>query len=103
MIPNNYWAADSFLNGKNNKVVRGKRATYVTRLNDTSIALVYHHTPVVTWHSDGNAVLQTNGHYSLTTKKRINQAISGHVYQQKRCWYYSKDGNVVPFKEGMSI
>jgi len=103
MIPCSYVSAEKFLNGKNSKNVRGKKATKVARITTECIGLFYHDTPVVTWNCNGNTVLRTNNYRSVTTKRRINQAISGSVFQKNHKWYYSKDGNVVPFQEGMWV
>ncbi len=103
MIPNSYKSAFEFLSGKNRKVVRGKKATEVLRVSDTCIALYYWSTPVVTWHSDGRTFLRTGGHKSVTTKRRINQAIAGKVWQRNFEWWYTAGPyhNPEPFREGM--
>ena len=103
MIPNSYKSAFEFLSGKNRKVVRGKKATEVLRVSDNCIALYYWSTPVVTWYSDGRTFLRTGGHKSVTTKRRINQAIDGKIWQRNFEWWYTSGpmGNPEPFREGM--
>ena len=106
MIPCSYVSAEQFLNGKNSKNVRGKKATRVSRITTECIGLFYHDTPVVTWNCNGNTVLRTNNYRSVTTKRRINQAIGsrGDLFQRKFKWFFRKeDGNVVPFQEGMWV
>ncbi len=106
MIPFSYVSAEKFLNGKNSKNVRGKKATRVARITTDAIGLFYHNTPVVTWNKNGDVRLLTNNHRSVTTKRRINQAIGsrGDLFQRKFKWFFRKeDGNVVPFHEGMWV
>ena len=105
MIPTSYQSAATFLSGKNRKVVRGKRATEILRVSDNCISLYYWSTPVVTWYSDGKTVLRTGGHKSVTTKRRINQAISGNVWQRNFEWWYTAGPyhNPEPFTEGMHV
>jgi hypothetical protein len=57
---------------------------------DGSIAIRYHFTDVLTWNPGGSVTLDTGGHYSPTTKKRINDwaGMTGlTVYQDKGIWY----------------
>lgn len=105
MLPYSYQSAAEFLSGKNRKVVRGKRATEVLRVSDNCISVYYHSTPVVTFYSDGKTVLRTGGHRSVTTKRRINECITGKVWQRNFEWWYTANysHNPEPFMEGMSI
>lgn len=108
-----YTEAAAFLAAGRNLWYRatGERGTAVERLNDHTIALRYHGTNVVTWHSDGAITLNTGGWYTVTTKKRMNDYSPFIVYQHKFDWYVIPDGKrweadvdkVVPFQNGMRI
>ena len=52
----------------------------------------YHSTDVASRHDDGRIVLRTGGWRTVTTKKRINQALETwgspyRVYQEAFAWY----------------
>lgn len=107
-VPGSYKSAESFLNGRDSKAVPGIRATSVNRIGDDKIALYYWDTPVVIWQSNGNTILHTKGHYSRTTKDRMNQGMKDLgicVYQYKHDWYVRYlDGNyVTPFYDGVMV
>jgi hypothetical protein len=107
-VPGSYKSAVDFLNGRDSRTVSGIRATKVTRIDEYRIALWYHNTPVVIWQDNGNTVLHTYDHYSVTTKQRMNQGMKDLgicVYQHKHEWYVMyRDGNyVTPFIEGMMV
>ena len=105
MIPNSFDNAATFLGSKCARPVAGKRATQVVRLDSDTIALRYHGTSVVTWKRDGDVVLRTNGHHTVTTKRRINDAAPVRVWQHKHKWFVGQSSRipVVPFEEGMTV
>lgn len=100
-IPTSYNQAETFLGSRVSRKVRGKRATEVRRV-EGGIALYYHQTPVVTWQRD-KIVLRTNGHRTVTTKRRINEATRVRVWQRNFDWWvtFSQYANPEPFVEGM--
>lgn len=102
-VPNSYVSADMFLGARASKKVRGKRGTEVRRV-EGGIALYYHATPVVTWYPD-KTVIRTNGHRTVTTKRRINEATHVRVWQRNFEWWVntSPQANPEPFAEGMTI
>ena len=104
-IPNNFFAAESFIGNHPARNVRGKRSTQVVRLSPDEIALRYHGTSVVTWKRDGDVVLRTNGFRTLTTKARINDAAPCRVWQHNFKWFVGQSSRlpVVPFEEGMVV
>ena len=81
------------------------------------IAVRLHNVNIVVFHADGSITLHTYGRgadgitkhwHTVTTKDRINEFISGRVYQQDHQWYYREyaaDGSPydVIFAEGMNV
>lgn len=74
---------------KDERPIKGKRATWVVRPNDHSVAIRYHHTDVITFYSDGTVKLYAGRWQSATTKARMNQHLPHHfqVYQKDGAWY----------------
>jgi hypothetical protein len=110
-IPTNYQEALAFLGSRDSRVVRGKKATKVVKEGTNSVALYYHRTPVVTWYPDGRIVLRSGGHHTVTTKRRMNQAVPDvAVWQRNFEWWVTpihKGGccqeNPLPFQDGMVV
>lgn len=75
------------------------------------IGVRLHNTYVVKFWVDGQITLHTGGWYRVTTKDRINEFITGRVYQKDHVWYYvghTTEGALdwehpVPFKEEMNV
>ena len=86
-IPKNYSQAEVFLSDKDFLRIPGIRSTSIQRLDNKSIALVYHDTNVVTWYKDGSIQLDSGGYRTLTTKTRMNQGSPFVVYQKNGLWY----------------
>lgn len=107
-IPTNYQEALSFLKGRDSRNISGKRATKVVRETENSVALYYHRTPVVTWYMDGRIVLRSGGHQTVTTKRRMNDAVPDvRVWQRNWEWWvtpiHGRDENPIPFQDGMVV
>lgn len=102
-IPNSYASADAFLKGKDCRKVASKRATEVQRLTEDIIALYYHGTAVVLWYANGKRQIFNGGHRTVTTKRRINDAVPGAVVWQRNFEWWVSIGkkNPVPFQDGM--
>ena len=67
----------------------------------------YHQTKIVEW-NDSSIILRNNGYYTLTTKRKMNQAanqfrLNFSVYQEKGEWYVSHSGDTLPFEDGMIL
>jgi len=94
-------------------MVRGKRNadrrkvgnnTYAEILPDGSVGVMLHSTYVVKINTDNTYTLQTGGWYTVTTKDRINQYVSGRVYQADGQWYYKHtNGKTYEFIDGMVV
>lgn len=106
--PKSFTAAAQVLNGRDS--MRLGNNTYLEK-HFCGIAVRLHSTNIVMFHEDGRVALFTGGYYTVTTKERINQFISGRVYQKKHVWYYvGHDVNgaldwehPVEFSEGMDV
>jgi hypothetical protein len=71
------------------------------------IAVRLHNTNIVVFWESGRITLHTGGWYKPTTKDRINEFITGRVYQ-RGVWYYQglREGWHIPavkFEEGMEV
>jgi len=84
-------------------------ATIITTGPDGTVSVRYHRTDVAIRHPDGSVTLRTGGWLSVTTKRRINQAlryfgIAARVYQHRHEWYVAAYGTVaIEFEDGMRI
>lgn len=108
-IPTNYQEAVLYLGAKSARPVAGKRATKVVRETEETVSLYYHRTPVVTWYSDGRIVLRSGGYRSVTTKRRMNDAVPDiRVWQRAFEWWVTpihgnNQENPIPFHDGMVV
>jgi hypothetical protein len=96
--PKNYAQAWEALSGKQS--IRLGNNTYLEVANERVyedgripeerkvIAVRLHSTHVVKFYEDGRVTLHTGGYYTVTTKDRINEFITGCVYQKDHQWYY---------------
>jgi len=113
-IPRTYSEAALLLSQARN-ARKGKPVANNTRLfrrSDSMIALRLHDTDVVEYHADGSLRLFTGGWTTVTTKDRINQALSNRagVWSRKGRWYIGTRaadgwgyGEGVPFDEGITV
>lgn len=106
----NYREADTKLYHKGHGGVMDDRKiannTWLVRLFDGDIGMVYHRTRVVTFHKDGTVTLNTGGWYTYTTKERMNWVDGLSVYSHKGEWYVQVGGRrgvVHDFHDGMRI
>lgn len=81
--------------------------TYLQRHpNKEDYTIEFHGTRIITIHSDGTYTLNSGGHRTATTKKRLNEYSTAHVFQEKGEWYVGigyKGGPRVPFFDGMKV
>ena len=84
--------------------------TWLERIDPSTIGVRLHYTHIVQFHIDGRITLhtQSNGRTfrTVTTKDRLNEFITGRVYQYKHDWFYRDAKDVdwkhrQPFVEGM--
>ena len=80
----------------------GKVATKVAVDSEGVLRVRYHNTPVVTAYPNGRIVLNTGGHFTATTKTRMNQAsnqfnLGFYVYQRNYDWFVDVDGHTLEF------
>lgn len=73
------------------------------------IAVRFYDTQIVKFWADGRVALSTGGHRTVTTANRINEFITGKVYQKGNVWYFVRHrgelgfdwDNPVEFSEGL--
>jgi hypothetical protein len=111
-IPHSFASAKQFMGERTEKKIPGKVATKITfnKRDDDGMeyySLWYHHTWVTNWYADGSIMLNAGRYRTVTTKRRINDAIrgKGSAYQRKGKWFfYDNDSKVdVPFEDNMII
>ena len=96
-----YMEAAEFLGKKSERPLSGK-STRLRRLDDYRIGVVYHATPVVIYHRNGQVELNTGGWYSVTTKQRFGEYSPARVYSTNGVWYVfgpSHDWDAAPSSE----
>jgi len=85
-----------------------KRATTVLDDGEGMEACVYHRTKVVRW-GRGTVTLNSGGHETYTTKKRMNEVseeyrLGFRVFQKDHQWFVKlPTGSVVEFRDGMTF
>lgn len=53
--------------------------TYVERVSDATIAVVYHWTPIVTYNANGSVTLNSGGFHTVTTSHRMHRLTPDNV------------------------
>lgn len=109
MLFSSYIAAWSYMGKKYNRPYpKGSpRSTRVIRPSTNygdDVRIQYHWTNVVTYTPDC-MVLNTGGWHTVTTKRRINDAIGGGVYQKNYVWYIvdAETYEHIPFFDGIKV
>jgi len=85
-------------------------ATSINPSPNGTVSVRYHTTDVFTLQPDGTITLRSGGWRTVTTRRRINQAlryfsIPTVLYQHKFNWYLAPydQGERIPFEEGMRV
>ena len=105
-VVTNYTQAAAYLGTKTVRPLRGtghRVANEVRRINESSIAIRYCNTDVVTYHADGRTVLDSGGFRTVTTKARINDHSDARVWQKDFEWFVGYRGQTTPFADGMVL
>jgi hypothetical protein len=100
-----YRTAAEYLGRKTDRPLPG-RASRIIRRTDSSIAIRYQQTDVVTYHADGPIVLQSGGWQSVMTKARFSEYTRAIVFSQKGTWFVRMGSWEVPpalYVDGMAI
>jgi hypothetical protein len=89
-----YTTANEKLQGRNKLSRKVANNTYLVRNSGVpgdSIHLKLHNTYIITWYADGRIELNTGGWFTVTTKARITEFLSGYsIGQERGVWYLSK-------------
>ena len=100
-----YQSAAEYLGKKTDRPLEG-RATRLQRRSDSTIAIRYQSTDVITYHADGSIVLESGGWRSATTKARINEYTRARIIQTRGIWYLAAPGSWQPaslYYDGMIL
>jgi len=101
-----YLDADGFLGKRESRKIQNH--TYLRR-RDSTIAVMFHATDVVTYNRDGSISLDTGGYWTVSTKERIcTYNPMGYVRIDHGEWIYhnsqyTKGDRFYEFKDGMLI
>jgi hypothetical protein len=68
-----YWSATYALGDKDSKKICNN--TWLERQSDNSIAVKHWRTNIITFHTNGDIVIDTCGYWTVTTKERINMIL----------------------------
>lgn len=105
-----YCTANEKLTGRNMLSRKVGNNTYLVRNSGVpgdSIHLKLHDTYIITWYADGRIVLNTGGWFTVTTKARINQFVSGYrITQDRGVWYITHTAtwqSIGVFADGLTI
>jgi hypothetical protein len=83
--------------------------TYLLRLDKSEIAIKHHWTNILTFYRDGRILIDTRGHHSNTTKRRLNacqpyrigsKKLSGDHYSS---WVITVHGTEYIYEDGTEI
>lgn len=116
----NYEEAVEYLSkgrNKDDRPIGTGRNTRLQRRDHSAIAVKYSNTDVVTYLSNGDAILESDGWLTVTTKARMNEYVEGfRIYQEDGAWYVVKRlvgetgaflgydwGNPIPYADGMVL
>ena len=88
--PKNYAEALIVLAGRES--VRLGNNTYL-ETRSYGIVVRFHDTPIVKFWESGCVTLHTGGYRTVTTKERMNQFITGKIYQKAGAWFYAECGS----------
>lgn len=88
------------LNGKLVKQISYK--THLDNRGDLGYIGVWHHeTEIIQFHPDGAIILNAGGYRSSTTKQRLNNFASAHIFQRNGKWFMGKGQK--PYQDGVNI
>lgn len=79
--------------------------TYL-EVNEDSFGVRLHDTQIIQWYEDGRIILNTDGWTTVTTKDRMNRALSPdwNVYSDRGVWYVARSGTAThPYSDGMTL
>ena len=109
--PKTYAEAVEVLNGRISMKLGNNTYLEVPPGQHDFVAVRLHSTYIVKFWADGQVTLHTGGWQTVTTKDRLNEFISQHIYQKDYVWYvvgHTPEGaydwdNPVEFTEGMNV
>ena len=100
---------------------RGKRKiannTYARRVDENTVAIKFHHTDIVTWHSDESYTLNTGGWWTMSTHERMKRYTPTIPWSERKengrftsadgWWWFTQgatwDKRCHPFRDGMRV
>jgi hypothetical protein len=97
-----FGAAENFLGGKDWRAIGHNTA--IIRRSETTIAVLFHSTDVVTFHLDGRVTFNTGGWESVTTKVRMNALSPCSVWSEGGTWaIMGPSGDSARFEDGVTL
>ena len=86
----------------------GTHKTTTTRTSNGVLIVTYQNTAVVEVHNNQYVILNNDGWYTPTTKRRMNQAseqyrLNFHVYQKNNEWFVKTPTQTAEYTNGIII
>ena len=86
------------------QAVKLENNTYLVQMFNGNVGIRFHNTIIIEYLDETRVRLYSGGHYTRTTKERLNSYIPGRIFQHDYVWYYKDElGHQVDFEEGMEI
>jgi hypothetical protein len=103
-IPNNRWAAETFLGKRTIRRVCNNTWVEKDSING-ALYLRFHRTRIVKWYTDGTGLigLNTGGWETATTKDRINRAAPIRIFSKRGKLFFILNTIEYEFHDGMII
>lgn len=95
---------DEELNSRDKKKIGYE--TSIERIDDLTIGIKHHYTHILKVDPTNVITVNNGGHYSPTTKDRLNQFLSCkgvHIYQKKGEWFIVGDNGTFEYENGVEV
>jgi len=89
----------------NLEVKRLDNNTFEVTYPNGNKAIRYHHTDIITYHPNGNIIINVNGWLTSTTKERLNNYLPSQwrINQINKIWYLANNSHSYAYKDGITI
>lgn len=94
-----YRTCVEMLGGRDRKKLAGN--TYLVRMDDGSVVVLFHSTPILRYRADDTCVVSSGGYRTVTTKARLNDYGPVLLWAKKGAWWWGLDGMEMQFRDGV--
>lgn len=99
--PTTYTSALEVLKGRQSRKIGNN--TYLQVRDDSTIAVKYHETDIVTYRSDSSITLDSDGWQTYTTKERMHRYTPFRVSQSQSEWTVTTDCGEYAYADGITF